>query len=75
MKKLNLRKFKKRKCSVIYSHFNENLSFDNCYELRIYNYRTKKDNLYYAKDGFCKEFETREETTNYIQSNRLNCIS
>lgn len=71
MKKLSLKKFKKRKCSIIYPSFNENLSFDNCYELRIYNDLTKQDNLYYDKDGFCKEFETIDEAFEYIELNKL----
>ena len=75
MKKLSLKKFKIRKCSIIYPSFNENLSLDNCYELRIYNYLTKQDNLYYAKDDFCKEFETLNEAIEYIQNNKLNYIS
>lgn len=67
----SLRKLKKRKASIIYPSFNENLSFDNCYELRIYNYITKQDNLYYDKDGFCKEFETIDEAFEYIELNKL----
>ena len=60
---------------IIYPSFNENLSFDNYYELRIYNYLTKQDNLYYAKDNFCKEFKTLNEAIEYIQNNKLNYIS
>ena len=59
---------------VIYPSFNENLSGDNKYELRIYNPITTSDELYYANDGFCKEFETLDEAFSYIESisNKIN---
>lgn len=53
---------------VIYPSFNENLSGDNKYELKIYNPITTSDELYYAYDGFCKEFETLDEAFSYIES-------
>lgn len=53
---------------VIYPSFNENLSGDNEYELRVYNPITTSDELYYANDGFCKEFETLDEAFAYIEN-------
>ena len=60
---------------VIYPSFNENLSEDNMYELRIsYPNRYGKsdefpDKLYYFKDEFCKEFETIDEAFEWIENN------
>ena len=60
---------------VIYPSFNENLSGDNMYELRIcYPRRFNKtddfpDKLYYGKDGFCKEFKTIDEAFQWIEKN------
>jgi len=53
---------------VVYPSFNENLSEDNEYELRVYNPITTLDELYYANDGFCKEFETLDEAFAYIEN-------
>ena len=60
---------------VIYPSFNENLSGDNTYELRIcFPKRFNKtndfpDKLYYRKDGFCKEFKTIDEAFQWIEEN------
>lgn len=53
---------------VIYPSFNESLSGDNEYEIRVYNPITTLDKLYYANDGFCKEFETLDEAFVYIEN-------
>ena len=61
--------------SIVYPSFNENLSGANMYELRI-SYPNEygksdmfPDKLYYAKDGFCKEFETIDKAFEWIETN------
>ena len=54
---------------VIYPSFNENLSEDNTYELRIFDPLTLSDQLFYANDGYCKEFEIIDEAWNWIAYN------
>ena len=62
---------------IIYPSFNENLSGDNMYELRIsYPNKMGKDydgtsnnELFYDSNGFCREFETIDEAWNWIERN------
>lgn len=58
--------YKNNNYNIIYPSFNENLSGDNLFELRVHNTMTDTDELYYAKDGFCKEFETLNEAYDYL---------
>lgn len=61
--------------SIVYPSFNENLSDDNMYELRVCfpNEFGKSDELpdklFYASDGFCKEFKSMDEAWNWIENN------
>lgn len=61
---------------IIYPSFNENLSDNNIYELRICypnqmdkDYDGPTDQLFYASDGFCKEFKTIDEAFEWIENN------
>lgn len=58
--------YKRNNYNIIYPSFNENLSGDNLFELRVRNSMADTDELYYAKDGFCKEFETLNEAYDYL---------